>query len=326
MRNTTNYVIPGTKFFRLGSRQLINGVGSNMQNWEKGLRRMYIPDEGKCFVQVDQSGADALIVSRLLKKGNKLRTLFENNIKPHCYIGLMLPHQWAEKFPYVYDLAKVKIEDLQSIKEWKELEAAIKNSDNNPPATRYYYHYKQTCHSGNYDIKENSFILNILDKSGGKVVLTPKQGKEYLSSYHSLLPELIEWHNEIRNQLYETHTLYNLFGHPYYFHTVNDTMFKEAYSAIPQGTVAQITNNAHTKMQDFIEENKAPYDLLNNCHDSYLAQCPIGEQRECANIMQKFMNHEFKFRGEIFAMKSEAQWGFNWSPKSEKNPEGLREF
>src|SRR5258708_7046578 len=102
-RNTCSYIIPGTLTFRLGSRMVTKRltrppregkVGSNMQNWEKEIRRIYLSDgwnpedatlieklkdylerkdlsifseeertKVKILVQVDQAGAEALIVA-----------------------------------------------------------------------------------------------------------------------------------------------------------------------------------------------------------------------------------------------------------------------
>lgn len=330
-RNTTNYLIGGTKFFRLASKMFFKNFpsqcGSNLQNIDKNMRAIYIPDDGYEFVQVDQSGADALIVAFLCRPGNKLRELFANKVKPHTYLGTIFKEQWEKEFPSVHELAKLPIPELKNHPDWPKLAKAIADSDNNPPATRYYYHYKQTGHSGNYDIGVGSFILNILEKSGGKVALTQEQGKRYLSGYNMMIPELREFQSDVRTQLEKTHTLYNLFGYPLYFHTVNERMYKEGYSAIPQSTVGCITHIAYTNMYNYISDSNLDWHLLANTHDSYLLQCPIGEGLDCAKKGKEFMEQELTSpRGEKFRMRSEAAVGMNWSPWSEKkNPQGLKE-
>lgn len=329
MRNTTTYKITGAKTFRLGSSAVLHsdwfdGFGTNLQNIEKGLRRMYVADNGKCLVQCDQSGAEALVVAYLLKKGNKLREMFENKIKPHNYLGLAFPEQWEKEYPYVRDLAATPISQLKGLKEWQTLESAIAKSDDNPPATRYYYHYKQTVHSSNYGVRAGAFALNVLEKSGGKVALTQKQATRYLEGYHSLIPELREWWQEVETQLYDTHYIYNLFGFPYYFQHVNASMFKEAYAIIPQGTVGCITHVAYANFQSYIECNNLPWDLIQNNHDSYLIQCPPEDVRVCAAKGQEFLAQTFTTNHGTFTMKSEAQAGKNWSPyKKDSNPLGL---
>ena len=109
MRSSTTYKISGTKTFRLSSCQILpkkhfidgkwkrKGWGENLQNKEKGMRNMYIPDDGKIFVQVDQSGAEALIVAYLCRNAN-FRKLFINGIKPHVFVALhIFNNVWKQK-------------------------------------------------------------------------------------------------------------------------------------------------------------------------------------------------------------------------------------
>lgn len=339
-RNTTLYKIAGTITFRLASAKLLSNspleCGTNLQNIEKSMRRIYIPDEGKIFCQVDQSGAEALIVAYLCKDG-QFRSLFLNGVKPHVFVALHLfAEEWQKRMSDgldtkfdVQELCKAAIPNLKIHPFWKQIDSLIKSSDNWPASQRYYYIAKQVCHSSNYGIKASAFQLNTLEKSKGKICLTKKQAEQYLEFYHGLFPEIRQWHREVENQLLQCRTLYNLFGFPRYFTaTIDENMLKEAYAFIPQSTVGCITNIAYTKLQNFIEDSQLKWDLLANTHDSYLVQCPIGEEQQCVSTMKDFMNQLLTSpRGEKFNMKSEGQCGFNWSPHhKDKNPEGLKEL
>ncbi len=344
-RNTTQYKIAGTDTFRLGSAKVLGVHGSNLQNVEKSLRRIYEPDgydeslAAKCLaflesglkdlsmfkeeelstlrimIQCDQSGAEALIVSYLCRKA-KFRELFLQGIKPHVFIGLAFPEHWQEKYPQINEIKLLPISEIKTHTRWKELEAAIKESDNNPPSTRYYYHYKQTCHSANYGIKGPTFQLNMLEKSGGKVVLSKAQADKYLQGYRELFPEIPDWNQEVQDAVRKApHILWNLLGFPRQFTNLKDGDMKDVIAWGPQSTVGVITHVAYTKLQSFIEDNGKSWDLLNNCHDSYLCQCPLTDIKDCATMMQQFMNQDLVSpRGEPFKMKSELQAGFNWSP------------
>ncbi len=291
-------------------------MGTNLQNIEKSLRGIYWADEGKILVQVDQSGAEALIVAYEMPGPNKMRDMFTYKIKPHQYLGLFFPEHWEQDFPFVRSLVNIDIPTLAKMETWRALQEAISLSDENPPATRYYFHYKMTCHSGNYGIKAPTFRMNVLEKSGGKVVLTLPQATKYLLGYNTMIP-LRQWWHRVEQQLYSpSHTIYNLFGYPREFTgLIQESMFKEAYAFSPQSTVGTITNIAYTLMQTYIEDNVKDWDMLGNCHDSYLCQCPIGEERECAKVMKQFIEQELtNYQGEKFRMRSEAQCGFNWGP------------
>lgn len=193
-RTTCLFKQGATETFRLSSTKLFETVGGNMQNVEKSMRATYIPDgfvfktdaeacykwiqsnyedysvfteeqlsRLKVFLQQDQAGAEALIVARLTKPGSNYRALFDNGIKPHVFIGLAFPEHWAKEHPYIYEIAKLPITQLKQHPNWKTLDRAIKDSDNNLPATRYYYHYKQTCHCVSEDTE-------VLTQSGWKQI------------------------------------------------------------------------------------------------------------------------------------------------------------
>jgi DNA polymerase I-like protein with 3'-5' exonuclease and polymerase domains len=342
MRNSCTYKIPGTKTFRLSSAKILGQWGSNLQNIEKIIRVIYVPDQGKIFVQCDQSGAEALIVAYLCKNAN-FRKLFTNGIKPHVYVAIhTFKEVWKKKLHEhsipispTFDIEEYinsPIEKLKSLEDWHSLDLIIKDSDNWPLTERYYYLAKQTCHSSNYGITAPTFRMNVLEKSGGKIVISKDDAVKFIETYDRLFPEIREWHNEVRRQIEMTSMLFNLHGHPYTITmpvgNILESSWKEFYAWIPQSSVGEITNIAYYNLQDYIVNNNKQWDLLANTHDSYLCQCPVGEEKECATIMKRFLNQSFisPVDGAEFSMKSESQAGFNWSPaKKDYNQEGLRE-
>ena len=337
MRFTTCFRLAKTNTFRLGSGKLFGKgktqqsaygpeYGGNMQNWEKSLRTLAVADEGMSFCQVDQAGAEALVVAYLCPPG-RYRDLFLNGIKPHVYIGVFFPSHWQKQFPCVEEFASIKISELKNHPQWPAFAKAVAASDGNPSSSRYYYFYKMTCHSGNYGIMENTFCENILAKSGGKVVLTPHEGAMFLTTYRDIaFPELHSFHRYVDNQIETKGELRNLFGFPRRFRSLRFDS-KEAYAFIPQSTVGCITNMAVARMQQHIFDTGVDWGILNNCHDSYLVQAPDAEIMECAKRMKEFIEIEMKgLRGENFRMRSEASVGKNWGSYHEKkNPQGLKE-
>jgi hypothetical protein len=171
-----------------------------------------------------------------------------------------------------------------------------------------------TGNSANYGIQAPEFAINVLKNSEGQIRLSIEEATKFLATYHTLFPEIREWHMEIQKQLGMTKTLRNLQGYPRKFHGAwGPDLFKKAYAFIPQSTVGTITNIAVTEMQYYIEDNNLPWDVLNNKHDSYLLQCPIGQESECSRMAKQFMEQELiTLRGEKFTMRSETAIGFNW--------------
>lgn len=65
-RMRTGYKIAGTITGRLASAELAGiGVGRNLQNIPKQMREIYVPDEGKIFINIDLSQAEARVVAAL---------------------------------------------------------------------------------------------------------------------------------------------------------------------------------------------------------------------------------------------------------------------
>lgn len=332
MRLTTCYRLARTNTFRLGSGKLFQKpkrkaseagpeFGGNMQNWEKSLRRLALADEGYSFCQTDQSGADALVVAYLCPPG-RFRDLFLYGIKPHVYIGVFFPEHWEKQFPCVREFATIPIKDLPQHPQWSAFAKAVAASDENPSASRYYYLYKKTCHSGNYGIQKNTFVEAILADSGGKVVLSPQQGDNLLHRYRDVaFSELYAFHRYVESTLERTGELRNLFGYPRRFRSLKHDI-KEAYAFIPQSTVGCITNLAVSSMHQFILDAGVDWTILNNCHDSYLVQAPDSEILACAKKMQEFINIEMTApRGEKFRMRSASSIGKNWGSYYAKKAE-----
>lgn len=330
-RNTSCWKLGGTETLRLSASAWLEEYGTNLTNIEKSMRKIYWADEGKCLVQVDQAGAEALIVAYLCREG-RFRQLFENNVKPHVFVAMnVFLEEWQKLCPTL-DLNVFKntaIPELKTRNGWKALDTIIKESDNWEPSRRFYFFAKQMCHSLNYGCKEEAFRMNVLEKSRGRVVLSRNQARDYIASYHSLFPEIQEWHSWVIYMLKETGMLYNLFGFPRQLTGVLDERdAKEWFAFCPQSTVGCITHIAITLMNKFIRETGVDWDILGNCHDSMLCQCPIGEEKQLGQKMTEFICQELLSpNGVKFRMRSEAQYGLNWSPyKAKDNEHGLREL
>lgn len=279
-----------------------------------------LPPEQIVFLQIDQAGAEALIVSYLTKHG-RLRDLFLNGIKPHTYVAMHLfPKVWEAELG-VNDLPiETPINEIKNWKYWKDLSDAIKKSDHNPPSKRYYYFGKQTCHSANYDIKARTFSMNILDKSEGEVILPVKEASRFLQVYHRLMPEIKLWHLEVETTLQAAGCLKNLFGYPRHLtQRVNSHTLKEYYAWIPQSTVGCITHLAGEALQRILDNRERDdFALMQNNHDSLLIQTRVKSVMEIKPLLQKAMNMRLLSpKGEIFHMKSEVCWGLNWRDMDE---------
>ena len=125
--------------------------------------------------------------------------------------------------------------------------------------------------------------------------------------------------------------LFNCFGHPFQITDYNiDSRMKDYFAWSAASTVAEITRIAATNFQLYIEEEKKPFDILADTHDSYMTQCPLMFVQECRDMKRKLMNQPLVSPndGTKFNMKSEQNIGFNWNSKKSEgvNPLGLQEL
>lgn len=339
-RDTSQWIISGTDSFRLGSRKVLSSTrdtefinfGGNRANIEKKMRIIWEADRGYKLCQVDQSGAEALIVAYLCKP-LKYRSLFLNGIKPHTYLALKLfPEIWKVKFEKdaVEECLLLSIPALAKHPKWNALAELIKSSDDWAPSQRYYHLAKKTIHASSYGMREGTFRSSLLQESEGTIVLTDAQATLFLKTFHLEFPEIKEWHWRVFSQAKQKALLRNLFGFPYHITDyVNENDYKDLIAWVPQSTVACITRQAKIRLQTYIEENNRDWHTLNDNHDSYLAEAPEEEILELARKMKEFMEIELvsPFDASVFRMKSGVSIGRNWAPYDEnKNKEGLLEI
>ena len=325
----SEWKLAGTDVIRCSSTCILKspkfkGIGRNAQNFADSEKQIQIPDKGKIFVQRDQSGADALICAYLFKPG-KFRDLFLHGVKPHTYAAMNIFSEiFIKDYPEVKQLLDTSIPDLKNHPKIKEILKFIKDSNDG----LYYFLGKKTIHAANYGEEAGTYSKSIMTETEGKVIIPIKDSKIFLIKHHSKFREIKDYHYETEETVRKTRTLYNLFGYPRTFYgPFSPELFRKAYAYIPAATVAAITKLACASIYKYIYESGKDWELLNDCHDSYLCQCPPEEAIECATKMAEYIEAPLVSpRGESFKMKSEATFGYNWaSYHPEKNPKGMME-
>lgn len=320
------------------------------------MRKIYYADDGKLLSQVDQSGAEALIVAYLCKPG-RYRELFENNVKPHVFVAMnVFLDKWRIlcKDINVDDFAETPISQLKKKRGWDILDKIIKESDNWKPSERYYFIAKMIVHASSYGMKGGTFQLNVLEKSRGQIVLSRAQSDKFLNGFHSIFPEITDWQRDTVRFIKDYKVLYNLFGYPRELTGFFDEFDAKDWIAwCPQSTVGCITHIEITQEQIYIDTcnrintvhavGKLPtpvvealdtfgaaaadWDILGNNHDSSCSQAPEHDIMRLAKVKHHLMCQELTSpRGEKFRMRAEAQIGRNWGPKKDTNPDGLVEI
>lgn len=321
-RYTGAFRCAGTRSFRLASGKFFD-FGGNVQNPVKPLLQCLEARAGYSFLQPDQSGAEALIVAYLCRPG-RYRALFRAGIKPHVFLALHIFRraEWFIGLPLTSKeyLEELDPEKLARLPGWKELDKRIKNSDYDP--ARPYFCGKRVAHARAYKMGWFTFMINLLKDTHGELVIDAKEAKRLLAVYDELFPEVLEWQQEIINEVRENRVLCNLFGFPREFNRIfTDGYEREAISFKPQSTVGCITHEAVIKV--------TRWPALNNKHDSALWEVRDEEIPEAAPIIGNAMKIELTGRdGVKFRMGSSLKIGKNWADAlpDGTNPLGMKEY
>ena len=289
---------------------------------------IFVAPDGYSIVQVDQAGAEALIVAYLAAAG-KYRELFTEGVKPHTYVAL---HLFLDKFRGAHPAERYWLQRpglLKAYDEWPALSKQIAGS-------KFEYDIgKRTGHASNYKMGPNTFRESTLKESEGSLVLSFEQAKYFLDTYKQLFPEIVAWQAEIEARIRTDRELRNLFGFPRRFEqNFTDGYMREAISWIPQSTVGCITHTAYNLLTRKIRAERLPWRPFNNKHDSYAAMVPDDHVPEAARVMTSLINQRFTgWDGCEFVMKSEVQVGKNMKKRDKpkdgqpyKNPNGLRDY
>lgn len=315
----------GTNTFRLSSSKLLGWWGGNCQNPDHRLMRHVHPRSNHIFLQCDQAGAEAKIVAYLCKPG-RLRDLFIYNIKPHTYLALhIFIDKWLSLNPHLTkEMVWMKSpQELVTKEWWPSLNKLIKSS------SLEYALGKMVCHAKNYDMKYITFIINVLERTNGDIILSAKDAKLFLDMFDQLFPEVLMWQEEIRGIVKSTRILRNLFGHPKRFlQPLRNAYERQWLAFIPQSTVGELTVIASNEIHQYIIKNNLSREVLlvNNKHDSLLLDCHSRHRDLCINLLRSTMSKTFATpRGETFKMGVEVSEGMNWDKQSTDNPEGMHE-
>lgn len=297
--------ITGTKTYRLASAKFFE-MGGNAQNFKKDDLDIFESPRGYSFVQVDQAGAEARIFAYETEPG-RFRELFDNGVKPHTYMALHLDIDgFRGDQPRERYWCKSATE-LKQLPEWKDLSKRVSGHK------EMYFLGKKTIHASNYCMRENTFRSSVLKETHGRLVLTYRQAKEMLNMYGYLFPENIALQERIKTQMSTHLYMENLFGDRRAFcQKVDEGYLRDAISWLFQSTVGCITHQAYIQLQDYIEDERRDWHLVNNKHDSYIAIVPDEEVPEAIKVMSKYMACDLRStRGEDYQMLVEASVGKN---------------
>ncbi len=258
----------------------------------KVMKKFLIADPDYIFYNIDLSQAENRIVAYIAPEPVLIKA-FEDEIDVHSLTASMI-----FGIPY---------EDIIDMND-KDVMCDI--------GTGEYPHRfwgKKANHAFNYGETPYKFSL--------QNEMPIKQATEIQTIWLRMYPGVEDYWSWVQADLRKDMTLYNLFDRKRTFLRWWDDALKEAYSFIPQSSVAEITNQLGL---NYIWKNKEKFAglrLLNIVHDSIHFELPISmkltEHYRIVTDIVKSLEVEMTFRGKKFFIPCDVEVGFNLKDMTE---------
>lgn len=289
----TSLSIAGTKTGRLASALSDFADGSNLQNIDRRIKKMFIADPGKKFCNVDLEQADARNVGAQTwnlfpaygDSGRFLDAAESGDL--HTFVCSMC---WTD-LPWTGDPGEDrKIADQPAYREksFRDMAKILGHGTNfNGQASQMAMHTKV----------ERAFI------------------EDFQHRYFNAFPEVkkrIEW---ISEQLVREGYLVTLFGRRRYFlkRRGDNKTLNEGCAFDPQSMTADEINYAMIRVYQYLKPAFPWLELLIQVHDSLLFQYPEEHEDLIVPLILKCMQTIITLRGgRKFYVPSEAKVGWNW--------------
>jgi len=286
-----SYNIAGTSSGRLSSESTYFGTGANLQNQPYMFKKYLKPDPGHFLVEYDLARAEAHVVAYLAQDEAMIKA-FESGIDVHSF-----------------NASKIFDCSMEEIQNEKRIPGEHTMRDLG----------KRVVHAKNYDMGPITFSDNLAKDN---IFMSVSKCKRLLNAYSDRFPSLEKWQKRIDIEVSENKILYNLFGRPKRFlGLVGPALFRNAYSYIPQSTVAELLNKGMIKMSNDYRLGHMRYnlDLLTTVHDSVVLQIPLIQKEnflKISQIIDDHLSYTFTHLGRSFKIGLDAKIGLVWAGKT----------
>ena len=251
-RMRCSYNICGTETYRFNSSKNAFDSGTNLQNVPKGgeedglilpnVRKLFIPDPGMTFFDMDLDRADLQVVAweagdSILKEALK-RGVDMHILNAYAIMGLEPPDlDWLVESHAEYPAIRARMKKARQLaKSW--------------------------CHGTNYGGKARTMAA----AAGITVIESERAQNRYFGRY----PGILEWHKRTEQTLRTTRCVTNKFGYRRYYFDRVESLLPEALAWIPQSTVAIYIDRIWLR----IFQNIPQVEILLQVHDSLVGQFP----------------------------------------------------
>ena len=300
-RMRCSYNPVGTRYSRISSSKNIFGTGNNLQNQPHDVLQYFLADEGYVHYTIDLSQAENRIVAYYGKIPQMIEC-FETGQDVHSLTASMITG---------ISVDEIKRQDKENV--FCELGDGLHT---------WRFYGKKSDHSLNYDLGYKNFSLTL--------EIPEKEGKFLVERYHLAYPGIRgNYHEDVKKSLAKDRSLTNLFGRKTVFlGEWGDSLFKEAFSCIPQGTVGDMINEWGVEYIYYNQSLFAPIELQTQIHDSIGFQIPLSHDWEEHARMLRLIKNSLEQpltlpNGDKFSIPVEIKMGLNMKDTKEVSPDGI---
>lgn len=284
-----NFNIGGTDTGRWSSSSHPFDWGSNLQNIDDYIRRIFIPDPGYIFFNCDQQGAEARVVGYLAGDTDYIKAVESGDV--HTMVAAMV---------FGFE-PKRHLADRKYYREMSYRDIA-----------------KRAAHGSNYG--GSAYTIARTLKVETKLI------EEFQSKYFRTFPNLRKWQVWVAQQVQTHRQLVTPFGRirNFWDNPKDDATIRAAIAFVPQSTVGDMTSRGLLAIRNAIPEAQ----ILNNIHDAAFGQIPLHMKDVLVPRIVEKLTFSLQVKdiwGNIREMTIpwESQTGMNWGKKKKDNPDGL---
>lgn len=273
---------------RLASGPSPRGTGRNMQNIMRAVRRVFVPDPGCLFVEVDESQGEDRIVKMLMA--------------PHARGVRQEELLWrARAHPTEND-------------EHRRAAAAIFGVAVSAVTRSQRDLGKRSRHAGNYDMGAQTFADNVLKETGR--ALTRAEAQQMLDAIKRTDPELLLWQADVRQRILTNRCLVTTWGRPLAFDYVrlDADAYRQGYAFEPQSTLVDIVNQyGLVPFHEWRVRERVRARAHLQGHDSLLLSVPPDEVWRVLTFLWRSLERPRFYRGQPLTIPVTAKIGCDWS-------------
>lgn len=269
-----------TRSGRLSSSKNPHGTGRNLQNIDREVRDVFLPDPGCVFVEVDLSQAESRVV--------------------YVQTGDPALIEIARRPASVYDVHK----DNATLIFKAALEAVTAEQR---------YLAKRAVHASHYGLHGQRLSDELL-KDG--VVETPEACQAMIDAYMAARPAIPEWQRSVRAAIMRDRVLTNSWGRrlAFTYERLDDETYRQAYAFGPSSEVADLLNQWGLVPIDAAIRERGWRSKINmQNHDALLLSCPPAEVWDVWETLRASLERPRVYGGVELTIPCDLKLGRTWA-------------